>query len=229
MSFQLPNTRPVSSSERVNFHCKRCGACCRHVRETVPLDTLDAWRLAKYLRGRGEPIDNLDTVFAKYTEPVILHESGFSMFMLKSTGPDDACIFLKDNRCTIQQAKPRACRLYPFSVEPTPDGRYKFLLSLERGHHFKGGQVQIGRWMKQNFLPEDKEFMRIDMGFAPQIALLLGKTPDAERKRAIIMYLWYKFSDYDLGKPFLEQYRTNISLLISQLQKLVKTEEHNGR
>lgn len=125
--------------------------------------------------------------------------------------------------------KPRACRLYPFSVEPTPDGRYKYLLSLERGHHFKGGQVQSGRWMKHNFLPEDREFMRMDMSFAPIIALLLGKVPDAERKRAIIMYLWYKFSDYDLGKPFLEQYRKNISSLISQLQRLAGTEGQNGR
>lgn len=45
MNLQLPNTRPVSSSEQVSFHCKHCGACCRHVRESVPLNTLDAYRL----------------------------------------------------------------------------------------------------------------------------------------------------------------------------------------
>ncbi|MCI9224133.1 MAG: YkgJ family cysteine cluster protein [Acutalibacter sp.] len=122
MTFQLPNTRPVTSSEQVTFHCKRCGACCRHLRESVPLNTLDAYRLAKYLRGRGEQIDCMDDIFSRYTEPVLLHESGFTVFMLKTAGTDDTCIFLKDNRCTIQQAKPTACRLYPFAVEPAPDG-----------------------------------------------------------------------------------------------------------
>lgn len=229
MSFQLPNTRPVTSSEQVSFHCKRCGACCRHVRESVPLNTLDAYRLAKYLRSRGEHIDCLDTVFARYTEPVLLHESGFTVFMLNATGPDDTCIFLKDNRCTIQQAKPTACRLYPFAVEPAPDGGYKYLLSMEQSHHFKGGQVQAGRWMKKFFTSEDGEFMRIDMGSAPVIALLMGKIPESRQKRALTLYLWYRFSDFDLGRPLVEQYRQNTSTLIAKLKKMQKEEAKDGQ
>ncbi|MFR1480858.1 MAG: YkgJ family cysteine cluster protein [Hydrogeniiclostridium mannosilyticum] len=39
-----------------------------------------------------------------------------TVFMLKTVGADDACIFLKDNRCTIHSVHPRACRTYPIAV-----------------------------------------------------------------------------------------------------------------
>lgn len=220
MSFHLPNTKPVSSSERVTFHCKLCGACCRHLRESVPLNTLDAYRMAKYLRGRGEHITCLEEIFIRYAEPVPLDKSGYTVYMLKTEGPDDACIFLKDNRCTIQQAKPTACRLYPFVAEPMQDGGWKYLLSMEQAHHFKGGQIQVGRWIKKYFSPEDREFMRVDMGSAPTIALLMGNVPESEQMRAIVMYLWYKFSDFDLGRPLVEQYWQNTAKLIAVLKKM---------
>ena len=70
---------PVAASDHFPFLCRRCGACCRHVRQSVPLETLDAFRLARYLRDRGEPIRCIDDVLAKYTEPVLLHESGYTV------------------------------------------------------------------------------------------------------------------------------------------------------
>ena len=72
---------PVGSKERFPFQCRRCGACCRHVKESVPMESLDAFRLARYLRDRGEPIQCMDDVLAKYTIPVLLHESGYMVFM----------------------------------------------------------------------------------------------------------------------------------------------------
>ena len=84
---------PVASKEHFPFQCRQCGACCRHVKESVPLESLDAFRLAKYLRDRGEPIQCMDDVLAKYAIPVLLHESGYMVFMLSTVGPDDACVF----------------------------------------------------------------------------------------------------------------------------------------
>lgn len=214
------NVKPVAPSERVSFRCTRCGACCRHLRESVPLNTLDAFRLAKYLRAQGEKVDCLDSIFVRFAEPVPLHESGYSVYMLKTTGPDDVCIFLQNNRCTVQPAKPSACRLYPFAVEPKSMGQYTYLLSMEKPHHFKGGQVQVKRWMKENFPKEDREFMKTDLGTALGIVKLLMKIPEAERKRALVLFLWYKYADFDLDKPFLEQYRQNMAKLMIGLNQM---------
>ncbi len=41
---------PVAASDRFPFQCRRCGACCHHVRQSVPLETLDAFRLASIIR-----------------------------------------------------------------------------------------------------------------------------------------------------------------------------------
>lgn len=121
---------PVAPKEHFPFQCRQCGECCRHVKESVPLESLDAFRLARYLRDRGEPIQCMDDVLAKYAIPVLLHESGYMVFMLSTVGPDDACIFLKDNKCTIHAAKPRACRTYPISVGPAEHGGYEAYLSM---------------------------------------------------------------------------------------------------
>ena len=79
--------------------------------------------------------------------------------------------------------------------------------------------------MKQNFTPEDREFMRIDMGSAPVIAFLLRNIPVAEQKHAIMLYLWYRFSDFDLSRPLVEQYRQNTEKLLAALKVM---EAKNG-
>ena len=56
------------------------------------MESLDAFRLAKYLRDRGETVQCMDDVLAKYSIPILLHESGYMVFMLSTVGPDDACI-----------------------------------------------------------------------------------------------------------------------------------------
>lgn len=218
----ISKAKPVTPSEQVHFHCKGCGACCRHVHESVPLDSLDAFRLAKFLRSRGEKIQSMDDVFARYAEPVILDKSGFSVFMLKTCGEDDACVFLIGNRCTIHGAKPRACRLYPFTVEPKADGAFKYLLSTEQTHHFKGGSVQTMRWMKKFFPQEDREFLRMDLQSAVEIVQMLKQVPDTEQTHAMALFLWYRFSDYDFSRPFLEQYDRNHKKLVKALGQLIE-------
>ena len=73
--------------------------------------------------------------------------------------------------------------------------------------------------MKQNFNLEEREFMRIDMGSAPVIAFLLRNIPASEQKHALMLYLWYRFSDFDLSRPLVEQYRQNTATLIANLKK----------
>ncbi len=68
---------PVSLSDKFMFRCRKCGNCCRHVKASVPFESLDAFRLAKYLRDNGnENIKCIDDVLTIYASPVLLHESG---------------------------------------------------------------------------------------------------------------------------------------------------------
>ena len=213
---------PVDSREHFPFQCQQCGACCRHVRESVPLESLDAFRLAKYLRDRGESIRCMDDVLAKYAIPVLLHESGYTVFMLSTVGPDDACIFLKDNKCTSHTAKPRACRTYPISVGPAMSGGFEAYLSMEQTHHFNGPQQSVRKWVQKRCSRQDYDFWETDVGSVQEIAGLLGQLSLEQKKGALLQFLRYKYSEFDLDRPFTEQFRTNNQNLLEVLRSLVQ-------
>ena len=118
----LPHDRTVSLNDRFQFHCTGCAACCRHIKEGVPLDSLDAYRLTKYLRSQGIGPTCTDDVLMRFGEPVPITDSGYFSYFLKTVGDDDTCIFLNGNRCAVQEAKPTACRLYPIEAAPEKDG-----------------------------------------------------------------------------------------------------------
>ena len=101
----------LSPKEQVPFRCIGCGACCKHVHMQVPVETLDAFRIVMHLQQQGEDIECMDDFWERYTEPALLNECGFFVYFLKTQGPEEACIFLQDNRCRIHTVNPRACRI----------------------------------------------------------------------------------------------------------------------
>lgn len=209
---------PVEPKEHFPFHCQQCGACCRHVKESVPLESLDAFRLAKYLRDIGEAIQCMDDVLAKYAVPVLLHESGYMVFMLGTVGTDDACIFLRDNKCTIHAAKPKACRTYPVSVGPAERGDYEAYLSMEQPHHFNGPQQSVKKWVQKRCSRQDYDFWKTDVGSVQEIARHLEKLSLEQKKGALLQFLRYKYSEFDLDKPFTEQFTENNQKLLEALR-----------
>lgn len=213
---------PVSPKDHFSFRCRQCGACCRHVRESVPLESLDAFRLAKHLREQDKTIQCMDDVLAKYASPVLLHDSGYTVFMLNVVGSDDACVFLKDNKCTIHEVNPRACRTYPISVGPAIRGGYEQYLSMEQPHHFSGPQQSVKKWIQKRCSKLDYDFWGIDIGSVQEIAKLLGKIPLEMKGRALLHFLRFKYSDFDLDRSFLDQYRRNNERLLSVLRKMAE-------
>lgn len=212
----------VSPKEQIRFKCVGCGACCRNVCLSVPVETLDAFRIAKYLRERDKTIQCIDDFWARCCEPALLDECGYFVYFLKTRGDDNACVFLEDGRCTIHSVNPRACRTYPFTVDPET-GQY--LLTREREHHFKGPPVKAKTWMKQRLSEEDCAFIQLDFESTPPLGVLLKTIAKRERHRAVMLFQYYKYSDFDLDQPFLEQYRRNIEKLTHALGRLINNEK----
>lgn len=216
----LSTTHRVSLHDRIPFHCTCCGECCRHVRQSVPVESLDAFRLARFLRETDEEIICIDDFIERYTELALLDECGYFMLMLKVAGTDDACIFLKENRCAVHAAKPRTCRIYPFVAGIGDDGRPEYLVSREKTHHFKGSTVHVKTWMKRRFTEEDQTFLQMDLGSSLDIARLMRRVPETHRQQAMFLFWRYKYSDFDLDQPFLEQYAKNLLKLKAALSFL---------
>lgn len=217
--YMIKNTRPLKKNEWIKFKCCGCGACCQHVKESVPLESLDAFQLAKHFRSQGNNIKHIDEVLYQYADPVPINECGYFIYMLKTIGPEDTCIFLKDNRCTVHAAKPRACRTYPLCAEPVETG-FHYHLCTEQPHHFRGKAIKISSFINRYFTQKDQAFVRLDFLTTIPIADLMHQIPEHKKKAAIMLFLRYKYSDFDLDKPFQEQYEANIRSLLNALKNL---------
>ncbi len=223
MSDKVPKVERLTASSRFRFQCTRCTQCCRHVMQIVPLDSQDIFRICKYLQDHGMDIFCTDDFLSQFGEPAMLDLCGYFVYFLKSTGEDDACIFLKGNKCAIQACKPKACRMYPFVIEPNPGGKVPYLLSHEREYHFKGPLISAKAWLKDNLPKEDQEFLQIDYGEAPALVTSLKRIPENRRTEALLHFHRLKYSEYDLAQPFLPQYKRNITKLKTILHTMEDT------
>lgn len=186
------------------------------------VESLDAYRIARYLREHGHPGIEVADVFDQYTTPMIL-PGNYPIFMVNTTGPDDACVFLKDGACSIYPARLRVCRLYPFSVDTGERGRdFIWYQCLERPFHFTGGSVRVKDWFYENFSKEDREFVKRESETLPLIGQWLsnleGEALDAADKAICLL----RYCLYDVEEPFLPQYERNTEKLLCQLRQLAE-------
>lgn len=69
---------------------------------------------------------------------------------------------------------------------------------------------------------EDRAFLRSDLGSAPDIARLMRRIPETNRRQAMLLFWRYKYSDFDLDQPFLVQHENNLQRLSAALSRLAE-------
>ncbi len=89
--------RETSQQVATRIDCTRCAECCKVLRPTVDQD--DAQRLARRL-GISD---------RKFEEQYLLRDEFGERIINQSP-----CPFLKDNRCSVYEDRPKACRDYPY-------------------------------------------------------------------------------------------------------------------
>lgn len=91
-------------SEGLRFQCQGSGKCCTSHGEYgfVFLTKEDRERMAQHL----------GLTLAAFTRKYCQRSNGF--FHLKEDGKNPDCLFLKDKRCSIYEARPVQCRTWPF-------------------------------------------------------------------------------------------------------------------
>jgi uncharacterized protein len=93
--------KAIAQEVEEQIDCTQCANCCRVA--TTQINDRDAERLARYLGVK------LSVFFADYTE---LSAEGR---ILKRT--DDGCVFLEGNLCSVYDARPQTCELFPHLVK----------------------------------------------------------------------------------------------------------------
>lgn len=91
----------MNSRKEPVFECQRCGACCRWEGHVILTDE-DIARLAV-----ATALSEVDFI-ERYT---ILAANRCQLSLAEQA--DGSCIFLKEDRCSVYEARPRQCRSFP--------------------------------------------------------------------------------------------------------------------
>ena len=212
----------VRPKDWVPFRCRLCGNYCRNLRGNLMPEQIDAYRLARFLWERGE-VEYMEDFYTRYTYPDVL-EDFFPVFLINTVDPDDSCVFLKDGRCSVYEARPRVCRLYPFTAFPGQRGKaFHFFQCMDSNSaHFSDGKILVKDWMYQNFSREDREFLTAESGTLLELGRLLKAMSTDGRKENLFQILYYRYYNYDLDQPFMPQYKENTEELKRILQELLR-------
>lgn len=211
--------------ETFRFECLRCGGCCWNVRNSIPLESIDVFRLVKHLRKVGYfTCDNIAETIPEIAVATEISEGGYFMLCMKTEQPQDKCIFLNGDTCDVHEAKPRACRIYPLSAYPN-NGYTGIQLSIDKREkrHFTGRVFSAGGWLNNCYDAEDKDYTLFEPRAVVAIEQRLRQVsgcPDLYfQARAGIMQ--YKYLEMDLERAFMPQYRANMGKLLHLLDELV--------
>lgn len=199
----------VSTNASIPFRCQKCGKCCKNLKDSLMLESIDIFYLTKSLRRHDSSITCTDDMLERYAHVAAI-ERGFPIYQANTVGVDAACVFLENDRCRVYDARPLVCRMFPFGIAPGEKGRdFRFYLVMDQSHHFGAGQVIVKDWVNDNFSREAKEYYREETALISDIGPKLARLSATEYNRIAFPLLNALYSDYDLDAPFLVQYRRN--------------------
>jgi Fe-S-cluster containining protein len=205
----------ISADAHFHYDCNGCGDCCRNIKNAVMVEGLDLYNLARFLGLE------MSEVIAEYTDTTFL-AWGFPVFMLKTKPHQDTCVFLKSSRCSVHDAKPRTCRLYPLGIGPDDDrpGEWLNFIVSKKQHHFTETNRRVGDWVESNLTPEDMEFIISDYTHTGELAKLMGRIDKRREDEIIKLILYFKYMAYDMTEPFMPQYSRNMEHLKAKFERL---------
>jgi len=191
--------RPVRSKDKVPFTCRLCGACCRDLEDKLMLEPMDAYCLARHLRDSGNGISDIEDVYTRFAHASLL-DGIYPIFLVNTQEDDHACVLLENGRCSVYEARPRVCRLYPFSVDTGTRGRrFAYLQSIDRHQdHFTGRSVSVENWMYENFTRDAREFVEAESDILPELGHLLRRLGEDGRRSILFQVMYYRYYNYNL-------------------------------
>lgn len=181
--------------------CAGCSACCRGMGGSIILDPLDVYRLEKHLNTSFE---------ALLSGPLELNVvDGVILPNIKMAGSSEKCSFLnEEGRCSIHEARPGICRLFPLG-RFYENGDFKYFLQVHECEKKNRTKVKISKWIAVDDIAKNKEFILDWHYFLNDVEELIANNQDEEFIKKLNMTILTLFfvSPYDTNRDFYEQYK----------------------
>ena len=212
---------PLGLDAPFGFSCRGCADCCKD-RQDIVLSGYDLYRLCARL---SLPPQVVISGFCR------LYMGSVSLMPVVRLRPrQDAggnCPFLHQDRCSVHEARPLVCALYPLGQTIEEDGRVWYFCQDEScGLH--EGTGSLGDFLKHSGILEREQqdvewaWLNLDLSrrvrrAAPRVQRIRLKL--AQRKICHALYL-----DYDPSRPYAPQLQENLARLRSALARLLGEE-----
>lgn len=216
---EIGSVKKVEPNDEFMYQCFRCGDCCRNVRQAIALSSWDFFHIAKYKNQQVEEI------LESMSEMVFVDESlRIPILMMKVKDYRDTCICLTKDGCSIQNAKPLPCRLYPLNIGPDDKGDLDYFIVSEKRHHYTGIKRRVGDWFEENLSPDDRRFMVGWYEYASELGRAMKRLVQSKNKKlhekALVRIMWFMYICYDIHEEFWPQYERNKKLLMRELNAM---------
>ena len=223
----------IGLDDTFRFHCTMCGRCCIN-REDILLTPRDIYRMAKELEITPQEL------FERYCENYLGGDSRMPIVRLKPRGSVQRCPLLKDRKCSVHQAKPTVCALFPIGRCGKTDRQSK-----RAPEDFENAQIEyifsnpgcgdgsethtVREWLHDFNLSEEDDFFRKWNQALIKLSITfreMEKKTDEELMSLIwsatfvVLYL-----HYDMEKPFFPQFEENAEKILTLVLMASETEQ----
>lgn len=214
----------ISPDQPFKFHCTMCGKCCIN-REDILLNPKDMYNIAKELSMTPHEVMNT------YCETYIGSDSRMPVVRLKPRGEIKRCPLLKDRKCSVHNAKPTVCALFPLgrgiaskngSIHSLTTKDIRFFLT-DPGCGDDSETHTVREWLGEFGLPVEDEFFIEWQRCLLELSTHLRRLE--QQAHADMGPIWsltgsVLYLVYDMEKPFEPQFRAHADELCRMIREL---------
>lgn len=198
------------------FRCTECGACCRNVKpeDKVLLSTVDIYRMAKLLE-----IEVMDFI-GTYCDMVPGGESMLPLMIMKDR-LDGSCIFLKKGKCSVHDAKPLACAMFPLGRidifnEDINEKEFHYYLNEFHCAAEKDQLVTVQEWLDRYHVEEYDQCVRMYKRMGAVCSKIMHELKTDEQRREMFSTTFFMmYAKYDTSQELLPQIMQNLAFMQS--------------
>ena len=194
--------------------CEGCCDCCRGMGNTVVLDPLDVHRLSVFLKKTPEELIGREIALDVFDGNILPH--------LCMTGSGEQCVFLNARgRCSIHQARPGFCRLFPLG-RYYENGSFRYFLQVHECPKTNRSKIKVRKWIDTPDVKTYEAFVSDWHYFLKDVAEALKKEgADTQMVKQVNIYVLKEFymRGFDENRNFYAQFAERLSEVQAVLLK----------
>lgn len=181
--------------------CAGCSQCCRGMGQSILLDPCDVYRFQKGIQ------KTLPQLLAEEKAELNVVD-GCILPNLKMSGEAESCAFLDgDGRCSIHDARPGICRLFPLG-RYYENGDFKYFLQIGECSAGNRSKIKVSKWIDTPNWHENHEFVCAWHALLKAVEQAVAGEEAQEKAKRMNMALLELFfvTDYRIGEAFYGQF-----------------------